>query len=139
MSPLSPRALEACDFLRTRYHGALWPSADQEQWFAWYWTDARVMIARADGAIVAAGLMRAVDDVQRADADPAYTCEGGTIAYIDAAVNTAGPRSWDALLYGVHQRFPNVTHIAFHRLGRLERVRIYPINEFRNRITKHHG
>lgn len=116
-----------------------WPEEARRAWFGWYWTDARCWVARAAGDILGVTLARAVDDLERAAADQAYHDEAGRIAFIDVSVNEGGARSWAAMIHALRVRFPQCDRIAFARLGRGERVRVYPIHEFLTRLEKTYG
>ena len=84
-------------------------------------------------------LARAVDDLGRAAAEQAYHDEAGRIAFADVSVNEGGARSWAAMIHALRVRFLQCDRIAFARLGRGERVRVYPIHEFLTRLEKTYG
>ena len=126
------------EWMDQRYPCA-WPEEARRAWFGWYWTDARCWVARGAGKILGVTLARAVDDLGRAAAEQAYHDEAGRIAFADVSVNEGGARSWAAMIHALRVRFPQCDRIAFARLGRGERVRVYPIHEFLTRLEKTYG
>ena len=126
------------EWMDQRYPCA-WPEEARRAWFGWYWTDARAWVARGGGQILGVTLARAVDDVARAGTDQSYHDAAGRVAFIDVSVNEGGAASWAAMIHALAERFPQCDRIAFSRLGRGDRVRVYPIHEFLNRLEKTYG
>lgn len=140
MSTTGPSFLATCRFLRHHAPGLrTWAVKGFARWVRWYWTDARIGIVTAHGAIVAVALARCVRHPADAMQPYAHT-ETGRIVWVDDIVSTH-PEGVAVLLSHADQRFGQRQAYAGNVFSRNGELRMLPMNLVERLIlgANHHG